>query len=91
MAYPILFASTGNYSIGSRGTGEFYGGTLDEVRIWNKVKTPAEIAAQYCMELVGNETGLISYYKMSEGAGMIIGTPLQVQMMLLLPMVIIFG
>ncbi len=73
MAYPILFASTGNYSIGSRGTGEFYGGTLDEVRIWNKVKTPAEIAAQYCMELVGNETGLISYYKMNEGAGMVVG------------------
>ena len=64
---------------------------MDEVRIWNKVKTAAEISAQYCMELVGNETGLISYYKMSEGAGMIIGTPLQVQMMLLLPMVIIFG
>jgi hypothetical protein len=72
-SYAVTFASTGNYTIGSRGNNEFYGGTLDDIRIWSKVKTAAEIGAEYCMELVGNETGLISYYKMNEGAGMVIG------------------
>jgi Concanavalin A-like lectin/glucanases superfamily/Secretion system C-terminal sorting domain len=39
----------------------FYG-DLDEVRVWTKAKTQAEIIAQKDMELVGNELELKLYY-----------------------------
>ncbi|MEI6576694.1 MAG: LamG domain-containing protein [Bacteroidota bacterium] len=44
-------------------------GQLDEVRVWNVVRTQAQIQASMNTQLVGNETGLIAYYKMEEGIG----------------------
>ncbi len=41
----------------------------DEVRIWSSERTAAEIKANMFKELVGNEAGLLSYYKMSNGSG----------------------
>lgn len=38
-------------------------GLIDEVRIWNLVRTAAEIAANYNKELAGNEVGLVSWYR----------------------------
>ncbi len=35
---------------------------LDEVRVWNTVRTATQIANNYNIELVGNETGLVAYY-----------------------------
>lgn len=46
-----------------------YGGLIDEVRIWNVVRTPAEILANYNHSLTGTEAGLIGYWKFDEGAG----------------------
>ena len=46
-----------------------FNGRLDEVRIWNDVRTAAEIADNKDDELVGNESGLVAYYKMSDGTG----------------------
>ncbi len=43
-------------------------GELDEVRIWSKVLTPAEISANYNTELCGTSAGLVAYFKMNEGA-----------------------
>ncbi len=43
---------------------ELFKGDIDEVRIWNGVRTPEEIAANYMTELSGSETNLIGYYKM---------------------------
>jgi len=42
---------------------------LDEVRVWSTERTEAEIRANMYKELAGNEAGLLSYYKMSNGAG----------------------
>lgn len=42
-----------------------YYGDVDELRIWQKAKTPAEINAEKDMELAGNEASLILYYKFS--------------------------
>ena len=39
-------------------------GYLAEVRVWNVVRTPAEIAANYNQALIGNETGLFLYMPM---------------------------
>lgn len=43
--------------------GAWYYGMLDELRIWNRVLSSAEIIANYQNPLIGNETGLKLYYK----------------------------
>ena len=64
---PILDAISCLGSI--NGSGEFLNGSLDEVRIWNTVRTASQIATYKDVELNGNETGLVAYYKMSNGSG----------------------
>jgi hypothetical protein len=44
-------------------------GEIDEVRIWNDVRTLTEIKDNMFKELNGNENGLVAYYKMTEGSG----------------------
>ncbi|TSA26337.1 T9SS C-terminal target domain-containing protein [bacterium] len=44
-------------------------GRIDEVRIWNVVRTETEIRTNMCKELAGNESGLVAYYKMTDGSG----------------------
>ena len=41
----------------------------DEVRVWSSERTEAQIKANMYKELAGNEAGLLSYYKMSNGSG----------------------
>lgn len=38
-------------------------GLIDDVRVWNDVRTPTEIADNYKKELVGDEAGLVGYWK----------------------------
>ncbi|MCW3071206.1 MAG: hypothetical protein JWO44_1096 [Bacteroidetes bacterium] len=45
------------------------GGNLDEIRIWKKVRTDAEIGADYDQCLTGNETDLLIYYRANQNAG----------------------
>nr|HPI44223.1 FG-GAP-like repeat-containing protein [Tenuifilaceae bacterium] len=45
----------------------YFNGSLDEFRVWNKVRTQAEIAANMLNELSANETGLLAYYKFNQG------------------------
>jgi len=42
---------------------------IDEVRIWNTVKTSAEINASMNQQLDGSETGLVAYYNFDERIG----------------------
>ena len=44
-------------------------GEIDELRVWNDVRTEAEINDNMFKELDGDETGLVAYYKMSNGSG----------------------
>lgn len=44
-----------------------YEGRLDEVRIWNIVRTPAEIAATRLCALTGDEPGLVAHYDFEQG------------------------
>jgi hypothetical protein len=64
----VLPSGTSNYYIGLSTTANF-AGRIDEVRIWNDVRTAAEIGDNKDDELVGNESGLVAYYKMSDGTG----------------------
>lgn len=51
------------------GSGLQFFGAMDEVRIWNVVRTPAEIQASFMSTLTGNEPGLVGYYQFDEAAG----------------------
>jgi hypothetical protein len=46
-----------------------YAGGLDEIRLWNVARTPAEIQASMASELVGTESGLRAYWKLNDGGG----------------------
>lgn len=63
------FNTTGTqFSIGYRGvTAEFFKGDIDEVRIWNTARSAAQISAGRNCPLVGNEAGLLAYYRFDHG------------------------
>ncbi len=44
-------------------------GALDDIRVWNIQRSGTQINASYKNELVGNETGLVGYWKLNEGSG----------------------
>jgi len=52
---------------GWAGDSRYFNGKIDEYRIWNKVRTQAEIAANMYNELSASETGLFAYYKFDQG------------------------
>jgi predicted GH43/DUF377 family glycosyl hydrolase len=49
-----------------------FDGIVDEVRMWNLARTPDEIRADMHRPLVGNEPGLIGYWRCDEGHGQIL-------------------
>jgi len=59
-----------SYSIGRRVANlDFFKGYIQDVRIWNVVRTQDEIRQNNFTSLLSNETGLLEYYKLNEGAG----------------------
>ena len=44
-------------------------GEIDEIRIWNDLRSADEIIDNMHIELQGNESNLVAYYKMSDGNG----------------------
>ena len=51
------------------GTARGWIGNIDEVRIWNDVRTAAEIQEYMHKEVASDASGLVAYYKMSDGSG----------------------
>jgi hypothetical protein len=47
---------------------KFFDGLIDEVRVWNDIRSQAEISANYETELIGNEANLIGYWKFNDSA-----------------------
>jgi len=62
-------SSVGYLNIGGRASTENWAGNIDEVRVWNSVRTASEIQDNMNSGLAGNESGLIAYYPMNEGSG----------------------
>jgi hypothetical protein len=55
--------------VGSAKLRNYFTGSVDEVRIWNIARTQADIARDMGFRLVGNEPGLVGYYRFDEGSG----------------------
>ena len=57
--------------IGRKGpvTGQYWKGAIDDVRIWNVIRTGDQIAAAYRQELTGLQLGLVGNWKFDEGRG----------------------
>jgi hypothetical protein len=51
----------------SNGFYGYFSGSLDEVRVWRKVRTQTEIQANYTNNLNGREDGLTQYYNFNQG------------------------
>jgi hypothetical protein len=62
------YQGSGSLFIGTIWGADFHG-SLDEVRIWSKVRSQAEIQADMNRWLRGTEPGLLAYYRFDEGAG----------------------
>ncbi len=64
--------TTNNLYLGNRGAGDRpFNGQIDEVRFWNTARTDAVIRTNRGARLVGNEIGLLAYYKMDETSGQV--------------------
>jgi len=63
-AETVLFIGTYNYA-DHFGVG--WDGLIDEVRIWNVARTPAQIAASYNCAITGDEPGLLAHYDFEQG------------------------
>ena len=61
--------TTADLSFGLGLTTFFLNGAMDEVRIWNVARSQTQINNFKDVQLAGNETGLIGYWKFNEGSG----------------------
>ncbi|MGK7940922.1 MAG: LamG-like jellyroll fold domain-containing protein [Crocosphaera sp.] len=55
--------------LGAAHNGPCYPGKIDELRIWNRARSEDEIKADYHHRLIGNEIGLVGYWRFDEGSG----------------------
>ena len=51
---------------------EYFDGQVSEVRLWNIVRSQADISGFRSWTLNGNEAGLVGYWKMAEGSGTVL-------------------
>lgn len=60
---PGISVANANHRIGARADGgEPFHGFIDELRIWDDVRSASEIADNYQQELSGTEPGLVAYF-----------------------------
>lgn len=56
--------------LGSRdGTTDFFSGTIDELRLWQRGRSTSELKSDMHYRLIGNEPELVGYWRFDEGAG----------------------
>lgn len=68
----IVQDQTQPFTIGGHATyNQNLNGLIREARLWNVIRTQAQIQASMNILLIGNEAGLIGYWKLSESTGLI--------------------
>jgi len=63
-----LDVGTSDFYIGGSTFATYFDGLIDDARVWNDVRTSGEIRSNYNTELIGNEAGLVGYYKFNNDA-----------------------
>jgi len=66
---PLMFGAEPSFLTSTWVPTYFFKGYIQDVRIWNTVRTQQEIRDNRNVILKGNETGLIGYWRMDEGSG----------------------
>ena len=69
MAGGMLATARTALTIGGNPRGAYFNGYLDEFRLWNVARTQEEIMANMNQPLVGDEAGLVGYWKFDDGTG----------------------
>lgn len=66
-----IYNSTVDFRIGANEVTEtnFFDGVVDDVRVWNDIRTATEIANNYNVELAGNEANLVAYWPFEASLG----------------------
>ena len=64
----LIFGSDDAGAFSSQ-TNRQFRGSLSDIRIWNVVRSAADISNNYRQRLTGNETGLMGYWKLHQGYG----------------------
>jgi VCBS repeat-containing protein len=65
-----LGASTSSLTIGNDGASAHpFVGAINDVQIWSGARTSGEVAADGSHRLIGNESGLVGYWKFDETSG----------------------
>ncbi|MBC7409655.1 MAG: LamG domain-containing protein, partial [Arcicella sp.] len=69
---PALISRTKNYmNIGGKiGSGSFFSGKIDDVRVYNRPLTQTEVRSTKNRAVSKTENGLVAYWKMDEGVGL---------------------
>jgi hypothetical protein len=66
---PTLYNS---FYIGRRENGEKFSGRMDEVRVWNDVRSQAEIRNNMHVKVAGGSQGLVGYWDFNEPSGSLV-------------------
>ena len=67
-----FFIGKFKYENGGDGGFEYFDGYVSEVRVWNYARSQEKIAGFRSWTLNGDEPGLVSYWKMAEGTGIVL-------------------
>lgn len=70
VASPVYTGDTNPMYIGRSGTTcncDYFDGQIDEIRIWNDIRTESELRINATKSLMGSEANLIAYYNFDEG------------------------
>lgn len=60
------FTGSSYLKIGQAFDTQFFGGIVDEVRVWDDVRTEGEITTFINSTLIGNEANLVAYYRLDQ-------------------------
>ena len=70
MSGGMLATDKTQLTIGGNPRGAYFNGDMDEFRVWNIARSATDILSTMHKTLVGNETGLVGYWKFDETMGM---------------------
>lgn len=60
----VALIQAGNLQVGAANSLNFFDGEISDARVWSTVRTQAQIRDNMHKQLVGNEAGLVAYFKL---------------------------